>query len=215
MAQYFLVIFMLYGNCVMAQHVDRPVVLSHYVFNEFKQGQVKLKSGEAYSQVLNYNILTGEMIFSKDGKYLAIQTPQEVDTVYIEDRKFIPADNKFYEVLANTPAPLLLEYTYTVNQPGTSTGYGSSTTTTAASSFKSLVNTGGAYDLKLPDDFKVIPGYTYLIYKDGKYQKANNTKQLSKIFPEKKSLVDDLIKKHNTSFSKREDVVVLVKEIEQ
>ena len=154
------------------------------------------------------------MIFYQDGKYMAIQKPENVDTVYIDGRKFIPADNKFYELLANASAPLLLEYTYSVNEPGTSTGYGSTTTTTAASSFKSIINTGGAYDLKLPDDFKVIPGYSYLIFKEGKYQKANSAKQLYKIFPGKKNLIDDLVKKNHTSFTKGEDMVMLVKAIE-
>jgi len=214
MNQLLITILLLFSICVDAQRVDKPVVLSHYVFNEFTKGLVKVKSGETYSQTLNYNILTGEMIFYQDEKYMAIQKPENVDTVYVDGRKFITADNKFYELLANTSAPLLVEYTYSVNEPGTSTGYGSTTRTTAASSFKSVINTGGAYDLKLPDDFKVIPGYSYLIFKEGKYQKANSAKQLYKIFPGKKNSIDDLVKKNHTSFTKREDMVMLVKAIE-
>jgi hypothetical protein len=215
MIKYLVILTILLNNSTNAQKIESSVHLSHYVFNQFMEGQVKLKSGETYSQVLNYNILTGEFIFNKDGKYLAIQKPEDVDTVYIDNRKFVPADKKFYEVLSNTPAPLFIEFTYVIKQPGTSTGYGATTTTSAASSYTSLVNSGGAYDLKLPDDFKVVPGYSYLILKDGKYQKANNLKQLYKIFPDKKALIDDLIKKNNTNFSKREDVVTLINGIEQ
>ncbi len=84
-----------------ATHIDQTVKLVQYVFNEFSPGTVKVKSGETYNQVLNYNILTNEMIFDNDGKYLAIANPENVDTVYISERKFIPLNNKFYEVLVN------------------------------------------------------------------------------------------------------------------
>lgn len=215
MTKYFLVIFLCCNNNVFSQYPDRSIKLTHYVFNEFRPGTVKMKSGETYTQVLNYNILTSEMIFDNNGKYLAIAAPDKVDTVYISDRKFIPMNNKFYEVLLSSPKPLLLEFTYTINEPGTSIGYGSTSTTAATTSLSSLVSTGGAYALKLPDDFKVIPGYNYWIMKEGKLEKAGNAKQFAKIFPDKKDEINDLVKKNNPNFSKREDVVELVKEIEK
>jgi len=110
--------------------------------------------------------------------------------------------------------PLLLEFTASINEPGVSTGYGGTSTTTASTSFKSLVSSGGAYDLKLPDGFTVIPGYAYWIMKDGKLEKAGSTKQLIKIFPGKKEMINDLVKKNNTNFSKGDNIAALVKQIE-
>lgn len=173
-----------------------------------------MKSGEAYNQQLNYNILTDEMIFNSGGKYLAIASPENVDTVYISNRKFIPLNNKFYEVLINSGTPLLLEFTATISEPGASTGYGGNSTTAAVTSFKSLVNAGGAYELALPNGFKVKPGYIYWIMKDGKLEKVANAKQLIKIFPDKKDMINDAIKKNDLKLSKREDVIMLVKLIE-
>jgi len=214
MVKYLLAIVILSGNYIYAQHLNQGVKLTHYVFDEFTPGTVKMKSGETYSQVLNYNILTNEMIFNNDGKYLAIANPENVDTVSINDKKFIPFNNKFYEVLVNSNMPLLLEFTATVNEPGASTGYGGTSTTTASTSFKTLVSSGGAYDLKLPDGFTVFPGYAYWIKKDGKLEKAGSAKQLIKIFSAKKEMINDLVKKNNTNFSKRGDVAALVKQIE-
>ena len=199
---------------INAQDINEGVTLSHYVFNEFNNGIVKMKSGEAYNQQLNYNILSGEMIFNNAGKYMAIASPENVDTVYISNRKFIPLNNKFYEVLLNSSTPLLLEFTSTISEPGASTGYGGNSTTTAVTSFKSLVNTGGAYELKLPDGFKVKPGYAYWIMKYGELEKVANAKQLIKIFPEKKDMINDAIKKNDLKLSKREDIIMLVKLIE-
>lgn len=173
-----------------------------------------MKSGETSNQVLNYNILTNEMIFNNAEKYLAIASPENVDTIYINNRKFIPLNNKFYEVLVNSNTPLLLEFTSTISDPGASTGYGGTSTTTAATSFKSLVNTGGAYELKLPDGFTVKPGYAYWIMKDGKLEKAANAKQLIKIFPDKKDMINDAVKKNDLKLSRREDIISMVKLIE-
>ncbi len=210
----FFTVALLFNSVIKAQQPDPSVQLVHYVFNEFTPGIVKMKSGETFNQVLNYNTLTSEMIFDNNGKYLAIAEPENVDTVFISNRKFIPFDNKFYEVLVNSSMPLLLEYTATISEEGASTGYGNASTTTATTSYKSLVNSGGAYALKLPDGYKVIPKNTFLIMKNGKLEKAGSEKQLSKIFPDKKDMIKDLVKKNNINFSKREDVIELVKQIE-
>lgn len=214
MKTYLFILTLLYTIQINAQDINEGVTLSHYVFNEFSSGTVKMKSGEAYNQQLNYNILTGEMIFNNAGKYMAIASPENLDTVYISNRKFVPLNNKFYEVLLNSNTPLLLEFTSTISEPGAATGYGGNSTTKAATSFKSLVNTGGAYELKLPDGFKVKPGYAYWIMKDGELEKVANAKQLIKIFPDKKDVINDAIKKNDLKLSKREDIIMLVKLIE-
>ncbi len=211
----YLIILILFVTAVAkAQRSNDVIQLTHYVFNEFTPGTVTMKSGETSYQILNYNILTNEMIFNTDGKFLAIANPENVDTVYIADRKFIPLNNKFYEVLVNAEMPLLLEFTATISEPGTPTGYGGSSTTTASTSYKSLIGSSGAYSLKLPENFKVVPGFVYWIMKDGQLQKVANVKQLAKIFPDKKDVINDAIKKNDLKLSKREDIIMLIRLIE-
>ena len=141
-----MIFFFISGNS-NGQHLNREVKLSHYAFDEFIPGVVKLKGGETYSKLLNYNILTNEMIFENEAKFLAITNPQNVDTVLISGRKFIPLNNKFYEVLINSHLPLLLEFTATINDPGLSVGYGSTSATSASYSLKSLISNGDVYEL--------------------------------------------------------------------
>jgi len=109
---------------------------------------------------------------------------------------------------------LLEEFTASVIEPGTSIGYGSTTESGAASSYQSLIRDGGAYGLKLPDGFRVMPKQAFFILQNGKLEKIGNEKQLAKIFPDKKDMIKSLVKKNNTNFSKREDVAALVKELE-
>jgi len=211
--KYFFVLALLCSTSY-AQHPIQTVKLVQYVFDEFTPGTVKMKSGAISKQNLNYNIITNEMVFEENGKFAAIAGPENVDTVYIADRKFIPLNNKFYEVLVNGAMPLLEEFTASVIEPGTSIGYGSTTESGAASSYQSLIRDGGAYGLKLPDGFKVMSKQAFFILQNGRLEKVGNEKQLIKVFPNKKDVIKDLAKKNNTNFSKREDVAALVKELE-
>ena len=210
----FIFLFFLNRCPIIAQNINQPVALTQYVFSEFSPGIVKLKSGEVSTQSLNYNIVTNEMMFNNNGTYMAIAQPENVDTVFINNRKFKPLNNKFYEILVDKKFPLLLEFTATIHEPGNPIGYGINSSTNATSNLKSIISSGGSYTLKLPDGYSVNPGYNYWILKDGKLDKAGNDKQLIKIFPDKKDEINDFLKKNNTNFSKREDMVLLVKHIE-
>ena len=214
MIKHSLIAFLFFSSSLHAQNINQPVKLVQYVFNEFSPGTVKLKSGETYKQQLNYNIVTNEMVFENNGKFAAIANAESVDTIYISDRKFIPLSKKFYEVLVTGPMPLLEEFTATVTEPGTSIGYGSTTEAGAASSYQSLIRDGGAYGLKLPDGYTVVPKNDFFILKEGNLERAGSQKQLAKIFPDKKDQIKDFVEKNHTNFSKREDIIALVKELE-
>lgn len=196
-----------------AQSDGKLVKLEHYAIDSFTNGTVKLKSGQVYSQRMNYNLITKEMIFEKDGKYLAIAHPDQVDTVLLGARKFVPVSDGFYEWLGGTNFPLFEEFTCTVKEPGANTGFGRSTTT-AAISLQSLINLGGAYRLKLPDEFEVVAGKAFYVRKDGKYNKIKNEQQLIKLFPGKKEVINGWVKSNKTNFSKGKEMTLLIQQIQ-
>jgi len=43
------------------------------------------------------------MVFEQSGQQMAPDKIENIDTVYILDRKFIPAGQVFYEMATNTP----------------------------------------------------------------------------------------------------------------
>lgn len=198
-----------------AQDALAPARVSHYVFDTFSKGKVHQKTGVNTDELLNYNALTGEMVFDAKGNYLAIAHPENVDTVYILDRIFIPVGNKFYELILRSSNPLFLDFSCTLKEPDTNIGYGTTSKTSSGAPIKTLVQTGGVYKLKLPDEYEVKAEKNYLLFKDGKYLRANNAQQLSKIYPEKKAMINDLSKKNHIDFSKQEELVRLIKEIQQ
>jgi len=199
----------------MRVHAQEAVALSHYVFPAFSKGKVQQKNGSTDDAMLNYNVLSKEMVFeSAPAHYLALANPEKADTVFILDRKFVPVSNEFYELLATSAWPLFVQYNCTIKEPGNDIGYGMSSVTTASPAVKSLIQSGGAYSLKLPDGFQVVVTDVFWIFKDGKFQKVNSIKQLIAAAPDKKEKINELAKKNNSSFTKRQDVIDLIKQLE-
>ena len=63
---------------------------SSYVFPAFVSGTVLQKNGGATDGILNYNTLTQEMLFLQNGIKTVLDAGN-IDTVYIQNKKFIPA----------------------------------------------------------------------------------------------------------------------------
>jgi hypothetical protein len=204
------------STILLGQDNIQVTQLTHYIFDSFRKGKVLMKNGAENKLLLNYSVLNNEMVFDAGGgKYLAISEPEKIDTVFIEDRKFIPFDNAFFEVLLPHSIPLLLEFTCTVKEPGSDIGYGMTSTTGGINSLKSLMRNTGAFAIKLPDGYEIIPVYTYWLLKEGKLEKAGTAKQMSAVFPDKKELIKTLIKSYKTDFKRREDIITLVQGIQQ
>lgn len=62
------------------------------------------------------------------------------------------------------------------------------------------------YNLKLPDDFKILPYNVFWINLDGKLQSFSNIGQLKRIFRDKKRLVNDYLKANEVNMSDVESV---------
>ena len=207
-------ILLLCSFACMRAHAQEAIALSHYIFPAFSKGRVQQKNGSEDEAMLNYNVLSKEMVFeSAPGQYRALAYPEKMDTVVILDRKFVPVNHEFYELISTSAWPLLLQYTCTVKEPGSDIGYGMSSVTTASPAVKSLIQSGGAYSLKLPGGFQVMTGVVYWIFKDGKYQKVNSAKQLIAAAPDKKEKINELVKKNNTDFTKKQDVIDLIRQL--
>jgi hypothetical protein len=195
---------------VHAQSAQLPVAVVHYALDSFTTGKVLMKSGATYVQKMNYNIITSEMIFESGGKFLAIAAPQEVDTVFLGQRRFVPVEKQFYEWLTGTQPALFKEYGCSVREPGMEVGYGATSSATASAPLRQLIISGGAYALKLPDDFKVTPKYSYWVQKETRFYKLNNAKNLVNLYPAKKHWINEWWKNHDARFSKEEDLIALV-----
>ena len=129
----------------------KVIELSHYLFPEFTKGVVLMKTGVKNEALLNYNSLTEEMIFDNKGTKLALGQLEQVDTVYIQGRKFFPLNNKFVELVYQSKYALYAEHKCNVKDPGKPAAYGGTSQTSATSTYSSYFSGGQVYELKLPE----------------------------------------------------------------
>jgi hypothetical protein len=197
------------ASMLSAQSEVAGVKLSHYLFPGFVEGTVKQKSGEINRAQLNYNLLTEEMIFEQAGQQMALDKTENIDTVYLSDKKFIPVGNVFYEVATNTPIALFIQHKSKIIPPGNETGLGSSQTS-AITNVADLKSAGLAYRLKLPDDYKLMSQSVYWIRKGENFMSIKNLKEVQNFFPAKADAIKSFAKENKISFKNPEDVTKLI-----
>jgi len=183
--------------------------LYHYVFPDFIKGTVKQKSGEVHDALLNYNSLTEEMIFDQSGQKMALDKLETIDTVYIDNKKFIPVGKVFYEMATNTPVALFIEHKSDIIPPGNNTGFGTSQTS-AITNITDMKNSGMVYQLKLPDDYKLTARPVYWLKKNDKFINIKSIKEIEGLFPEKSAAIKDYVKANKINFKNAGDVTKLI-----
>ena len=189
---------------------DTPDGLANLVMPRFEQSVIKLKNGKSYSAVMNYEKTEEQMIILRNGQFFLFKDKQAVDTILIGDRNFVPAETGFYEVLVNAPVSLFMQHKGRLESSGSTVAYGTKSNTAGITHISTIYGPEGAIVLKIPENYKVIDVSAMWINKDGNMNKVSNKKQFLTLFADKKSDLDQYIKKNNTDFGKADDVTRLV-----
>ena len=189
--------------------------INHYIFPEFTKGYVLLKNGTRNQALLNYNAATEEMIFDQNGQKLAFAQPTltQLDTVFIQDRKFVLLDNKkFAEVIHQDGYSLLIQYKCRIIPPGKPAAYGGTSQTSSVTSYSSWSEGGNIYQLQLPDDFKVESSMVYWLDNDnGEGLKSfSSMGQIKKFYSKRKELYNKYTKENKVDFKVMESVASLI-----
>jgi hypothetical protein len=209
---FYLLIFCLLVNVSHSQ--VKILEVTHYLFPEFTKGVVLMKSGIKNEALLNYNSLTEEMIFDNKGIKLAVSQLEQVDTVYINGRKFFPLNNKFVELLYHSKYDLYTEHKCNLLDPGKPAAYGGTSQTSATTTYSSYFSGGQVYELKLPEGYETKPFTEYWLKKDGKLNKFISIRQLMKLFGEKGNMFKIYVKKNDVKYENQEGIVELIRFLE-
>jgi hypothetical protein len=202
--------FIVYVLVVTANGQENDKFITHYIFPEFYAGKILMKNGKTEESRLNYNSLTEEMIFETKGKYLALANVGVIDTVYIQNRKFIPVDKVFYEVSVNMKIPLLIRHTCRVIPPGKPTAYGGTSETTSVTIINNFFQSGMVYDLKLPDDYEITSSTGFYLKSQNIFIRIYKLKQVIRYFPDKEKEIIEFIKLNGTDFDNQKDLIDLI-----
>jgi len=180
-----------------------------YIFKNFTEGTVRKKTGQLVQAVLNYNTLTEEMIFEKNGQRLAMSQLEDIDTVYIDDKVFVPVGKVFYEKATNTPKALYIEHKNDIVPPGKNMGYGT-TQSGSVTAINKISGTHQLYSLDLPTDYKFTKRTIYWLNDGGGFVPLKNMHAVISAFPSHSAAIRDFVKTNKISFAKDEDVIKLI-----
>lgn len=189
---------------------------THYLFPEFTQGIILMKAGIKHDALLNYNTATEEMIFENEGKRMAISKKELelVDTVLIQDRKFIGLNGNFVEVVYHSKWDMYVEYKCNVTEPEKQSGYGGTSQTSSINSYTTF-NVGGVFHkLKLPEGYELDPYVYYWLKKSGELNRFRSMRELKKLYKEKDQLFKAYVKKHEIKYDNQESIVQLIEYLE-
>jgi len=206
---FYLLILSLFVSVANSQ--EQKVAVTHYLFPEFTKGVILMKTGLKNEALLNFNSLTEEMIFENKGTKLALGQLEQVDTVYIQSRKFTPINGKFLELILHSSVDLYAEHKCSLVDPGTPAGYGGTSQTAATTTYSKLLSAGQAYDLKLPESIETNPSVVYYVKKNGELIRFLSVKQLSKIFEDKSDEFKKYTKDHRVTFNNQQSMIDLVR----
>lgn len=209
----FIAIFLIAGpviNFSLYAQTSESRQMAQYLFPEFTKGTVKFKSGSPISTLMNYNTLSEKVVFQQNGKYLDMINNGNVDTVFMQSKKFIPFDKVYLEVVLDAPIKLFIEHKSDVLEPGRPAAYGGTSQTSSSTRVSTYFSDFGKFNLQLPTDFDIRPSPVYWIKSGEKMEDFLTERQFLKIFPDKEDMLKDFLKKNHIKITNSEDLLKLV-----
>jgi len=186
---------------------DRP--LPQFLFPVFADGVIVMKDASKSEARLNYNMVEEAMISEKAGVYWRSQNPALIDTIYLQNRKFVPVDNAFYEILATGETTFFLENKSKYVSVGEDIGYGVKSHSIDHTELTRFETWSSVVTVELPKNVTISNVSVNWVRRNGTMLRFNTEKQLLKMFPEKKIRISDYIDKQKINLKVREDLIKL------
>jgi hypothetical protein len=183
--------------------------LQQYLFPSFTKSLIKTKAGKEVNIMLNYNMVSEKMVFDQKGQYFDLANPEQVDTAYIENRKFIPHGKEFVEVAVTGNYPFYIQHKSDLQAPPRPGAYGTTSELTSSNYLSGYQTDIGYYNFKLPQGYTVKVSTFFWFRKGEEWFRINSEKQVPKIFPESEDKIKDFIKENRIKAERTNDMIKL------
>jgi len=184
--------------------------MTEFLFPEFSKSEVIMKNGRIESMMLNFNLLTEKMLYEADGNFYEILNPGMIDTIILQECKFVSFGDYFYEVLYDAPISLLVQHKGKLIPPGKPAGYGGTSQVSNTKMVSALQRADGAYNMKLPADYSVKDNPVFWVSFDDIIYSFVNKRQFLKIFPDMGGELKLFIKENRIKFDALSDMIKLI-----
>lgn len=186
---------------------------SKAMFDEYTMGTVIYTDGQSIQSKLNYNMLTGLVMFlSPQGNEMILTNPDAVRLLQIDGRIFqhIKGD-EFYEKIS-TPSKKVyyVKWLSTPISAGKAAGYGGYSQTSFKSDMRTQNALGTLAGIKQDEIFNYDEANKYFIVVDGKMKQFSSIKTVIKLFPDHAADIEEFIKLQKISFKSSADIAKLM-----
>lgn len=204
------------------------------LLEDYTNGKVYLKGGTQVRVPLNYDGGLHNMRYIQDGQVMELQNVQDVDSVLIGARKFVPLKGRFCEVFnvkkAGSDDALLVEWSMSQQHIGykgvmgnVSQVRGKSVNVSlmdnilsGSTATEGLMQSGNTSQMtgnsnhntaQSQDVYKTRYYNVYYIFRDGKTRKFKDKKQLLKAFPGQEERVEKVLRHHYADFQHPQTII--------
>jgi len=195
---------------VMAQDEEKKEI-PQYFFPMFSESDVLLKDKQVLKQVLNYNTISEKMVYVMNGNYYDMMNPSLIDTVYLNNTRFVPVNKMFFEVLMTGDPALFIQHKSGLVTAGNPVGYGGTSQGVSSYYLSKHELSPEFINIQVPPNVKVNPEPVYWLRVNGELKKFENEKEFINMFPGKSKEIKDYIKSAKTKIENRDSLIALVR----
>jgi hypothetical protein len=204
-----LLILILVPASVLNGQTDESNRIPQYLFPVFSKGIIKMKDGRNMTAILDYNTVDEEMVFAQNGKYMVLEKPDEIDTIILQNKLFIPLDREFLEVVVKGNVSLFIQHKSKYVPKASTSAYGVKTQNLGPSGVSTVKGGNQFRSLDVPDNVTVSASLVFWARINGEMNKFLNEKQFLKLFPDKEAEIKAFIKKAGADIKTREGLVMV------
>lgn len=191
----------------------RDPLTYHMVFEKFRPGVITYSDGATSSAMMNYCVLTQELVFAQNGSIFLVKNPEKIASALIDSTLFVPKNPGKGEFLALlTPAErngLFVEHIGAATPQELTDSYGSVLPGTSGGRLVSANIGNLSTQPALPHDVKVKLMDKYYIERDGKHIPFQTVKDIQNAFPQKANEIKAFLKKTKNRLKTQEDFLAV------
>jgi hypothetical protein len=181
--------------------------LLQFLFPSFTKGIVQMKDGRKLTAILNYNMVDEEMVFQQNKLYMVLDKPEEIDSIFLQNRRFVYVKKAFYEVIVKGTVTFFIQHKSKYTQVASNTAYGMKSQTNATINVETFRGGNQVRHLDVPENVTVVSATVCWAKINGEMNKFTSERQFLKLFPEREAELKEFIKRNGADIKTREGLI--------
>ncbi len=189
-----------------SQSVNEDVNLKKLLFNNFLAGKVFIKKNQVVQAPLNYNTDKQNFVFIDNNQYKELTGLEQIDSIVVDNVKFVPLENKFFECTTNKDL-FVLYYNIPVSNDIATDKTGTHKKSASEVS-NTLSNVYSLRNFKNQSDVKFVKHFW--IKDKSSFIELRYPKQIAKVFNIDRTQLTDFVEKNKIDFNFEPDILKLI-----